>query len=184
MMPGMRPDWEFEDIFVGRLPKMEFGSQCPTLLCDNIVQTILTSILMMSPESKLVRQYLIDVANGPEDQYVSYDELAAHCNQNLKRKTEFLPRHISSILIEVMSIEHVSDRPLLVFLAREYKFVPKIDYRVTGYCLEWNIRPLDELADPQFASLEAKRVFEFWRNPDNYAQFRELPKSRSEFFKE
>ena len=133
---------------------------------------------MMSPESKLVRQYLIDVANGADDQYVSYDELASHCNQNLKRKTEVLPQDISSILVSVMSTEHISDRPMLTVLAREYKFVPRIDYRVMRFCLEYDMRPIGELSDPQFAVLEAKRIFEFWRNPDNYAQFRDLPTTR------
>lgn len=116
-----------------------------------------------------VREFLIDKAKAGKT--ISYQELANACGLGLDMGLPHHRNEIAGILGDIGAYEHRADRPVLSAVA-VFKNTFEHGKGFYALCQELGIGDAKKLERDLFGVQQIKACFEFWQNPQHYAQYK------------
>lgn len=119
-----------------------------------------------------VREFLIDLAS--KGKFIYYQPLSDSCGLGLDMQaSEWDRAEIGRILGEVSTYEHENGRPLIsaIVLSKGSLYEGDGFYKLAE---KLGFGPWKYLRDENFAIEQMNACYEFWKNNDNYTNFRNI----------
>jgi len=119
-----------------------------------------------------VREYLIDLAN--KGKIIYYQQLSDACKLGLDMQaSEWDRAEIGRILGEISTYEHENGRPLIsaIVLSKGSQYEGDGFFKLAE---ELGFGNWKNLRDSNFDIRQINNCFEFWKNSNNYKNFRDI----------